>query len=45
MARQHEQWVIQAFSSLTDTQLLQLHTLLGEVKTGLLISDTERQAA
>jgi len=37
--------VIQAFSSLTDTQLQQLHTLLGKVKTGLLISDTERQVA
>ncbi|MFZ9812934.1 MAG: MarR family winged helix-turn-helix transcriptional regulator, partial [Burkholderiaceae bacterium] len=45
MARQHEQWVIQAFSSLTDTQMQQLHTLLGKVKTGLIISDAERQVA
>lgn len=45
MARQHEQWVIQAFSSLTDTQLQQLHSLLGKVKTGLLVEDAERQVA
>jgi DNA-binding MarR family transcriptional regulator len=45
MARQHEQWVIEAFSSLTDTQLQQLHTLLGKVKTGLLVSDAESQVA
>ena len=32
MAQAHEGWIVQAFSSLSDTDLTQLHGLLGQVK-------------
>src|SRR5205085_7205402 len=32
MARQHEDWVVAAFSSLTDKEIGTLHKLLGKVK-------------
>ena len=32
MARQHEGWILQAFSGLTDKEVATLHRLLGKVK-------------
>lgn len=32
MAQQHEDWVVQAFSALTDKEIATLHRLLGKVK-------------
>ncbi|MCD6078991.1 MAG: MarR family transcriptional regulator [Ramlibacter sp.] len=32
MAREHEDWIVQAFSGLTDKDLATLHKLLGKVK-------------
>ncbi len=32
MAQAHEGWIVQAFSNLSDTDLTQLHGLLGQVK-------------
>ena len=32
MAHQHERWIVQAFSSLTDKEVATLHKLLGKVK-------------
>ena len=32
MARQHEEWVVDAFSALSDKELATLHKLLGKVK-------------
>ena len=32
MARQHENWIVEAFSSLTDREVSTLHRLLGKVK-------------
>jgi DNA-binding MarR family transcriptional regulator len=32
MARQHEQWIVDAFSGLTDKDVATLHKLLGKVK-------------
>ncbi len=32
MAQQHEDWIVQAFSALTDKDLATLHRLLGKVK-------------
>ena len=35
MATEHEQWIVQAFESLSPRELEQLHRLLGKVKQGL----------
>ena len=35
MATEHEQWVIDLFSGLSDKQLAQLNTLLGYLKSGI----------
>ncbi len=35
MAQEHEQWIVSLFSELGDTQRLQLHSLLGELKQAL----------
>ena len=32
MARQHEEWIVEAFSGLTDKDIATLHRLLGKVK-------------
>jgi DNA-binding MarR family transcriptional regulator len=32
MARQHEDWILEAFSGLTDKEISTLHKLLGKVK-------------
>ena len=32
MARQHEEWIVEAFSGLTDREIATLHKLLGKVK-------------
>lgn len=32
MARQHEEWIVEAFSALSDKELSTLHKLLGKVK-------------
>jgi DNA-binding MarR family transcriptional regulator len=32
MARQHEEWVVEAFAGLTDREIATLHKLLGKVK-------------
>jgi len=32
MARQHEQWIVDAFAGLTDKDIATLHKLLGKVK-------------
>ena len=32
MAHQHESWIVQAFSSLKDTDIATLYQLLGQVK-------------
>ena len=32
MARQHEEWVVEAFAGLTDKEIASLHKLLGKVK-------------
>jgi DNA-binding MarR family transcriptional regulator len=32
MARQHEEWIVEAFSGLSDKEIATLHKLLGKVK-------------
>ena len=41
MARQHEDWIVEAFSGLSDKDMAALHKLLGKVKDGA----TARQEA
>ena len=36
MARQHEDWIVQAFAGLTEKDMATLHKLLGKVKDGAL---------
>ncbi|HYD75674.1 MarR family transcriptional regulator [Ramlibacter sp.] len=43
MARQHEEWIVQAFSSLTDKDLATLYRLLGKVKEHALDSGQQPQ--
>jgi DNA-binding MarR family transcriptional regulator len=42
MAREHEEWIVQAFSGLTDKDIASLHKLLGKVKEQ---ATTERKEA
>ncbi|HEX2543578.1 MAG TPA: MarR family transcriptional regulator [Ramlibacter sp.] len=42
MARQHEGWIVEAFSGLTDKEIATLHKLLGKVKEH---ASTQRQEA
>ena len=42
MAREHEDWIVQAFSGLTDKDMASLHKLLGKVKEQ---ATTERKEA
>jgi DNA-binding MarR family transcriptional regulator len=42
MAREHEDWIVQAFSGLTDKDIASLHKLLGKVKEQ---ATTERKEA
>ena len=37
MARQHEDWIVEAFSSLADKEIATLHKLLGKVKDHAII--------
>ena len=44
MARQHEDWIVTAFSGLTEKDMAALHKLLGKVKDQATIARQEAQA-
>lgn len=44
MARQHEDWIVEAFSGLTDKDMAALHKLLGKVKDRAVTARQEAQA-
>ncbi|MCC2673365.1 MAG: MarR family transcriptional regulator [Ramlibacter sp.] len=44
MAREHEDWIVQAFSGLTDKDLATLHKLLGKVKAQATVERKEDAA-
>jgi DNA-binding MarR family transcriptional regulator len=44
MAREHEEWIVQAFSALTDKDMASLHKLLGKVKEQATVERKEAAA-
>jgi hypothetical protein len=45
MARQHEDWIVEAFSGLNDKEIATLHKLLGKVKDHATTTQPGQEAA